>query len=199
MSEQSYYIKKEELQQALIDYKQASIEAEQNGLPVPRVPEYIGDCFVKIATKMSYRPNFIGYTFKEEMVSDAIENCLMYFRNYNTEKYSNPFGYFSKIVWQAFLRRIAKEKRELAKKYKYIENMDITDIVTQEHDNGQFTNQFVEFLKNELDFVDIDKRIISTRKQVKESDTLEFEYDVDLFDATPDTKEKEDIDEKCDD
>jgi DNA-directed RNA polymerase specialized sigma24 family protein len=191
MSEQSYYIKKEELQQALIDYKQASIEAEQNGLPVPRVPEYIGDCFVKIATKMAYRPNFIGYTFREEMVSDAIENCLMYFRNYNTEKYSNPFGYFSKIVWQAFLRRIAKEKRELAKKYKYIENMDITDIVTQEHDNGQFTNQFVEFLKTELDFVDIDKRIITTRKQVKESDTLEFEYDVDLFDTSVEEEKKE--------
>ena len=198
MSEKSYYNKKEELQQALIEYKQASLEAEQNGEPVPRVPEYIGDCFVKIATKMAYRPNFIGYTFKEEMVSDAIENCLLYFRNYNTEKYSNPFGYFSKIVWQAFLRRIAKEKKELAKKYKYIENMDITDIVTQEHDNGQFTNQFVEFLKHELDFVNIDKRIVTTRTKVKESDTLEFEFDVDVFDASVE-ETKEDKNESSDD
>lgn len=172
MQKSNYYINKEELQNALMSYKQACLEASESGDEDPPIPNYIGECFVKMATKISYRPNFIGYSFKDEMVSDGIENCLLYFRNYDASKSNNPFGYFTKIIWYAFLRRIAKEKRELAKKYKYIENIDITDIVTQEHDSGDFTNTFAEYLKSELDHIDIDKRIVSKHKKTIESDEI---------------------------
>lgn len=173
MEKERYYVKKAELQEALINYQVACREAKDAGLEPPAVPEYLGDCFIKIATKLSYRPNFIGYTFREEMVSDGIETCFTGFRNYNAEKYDNPFAYFTKICWWAFLRRIAREKRELAKKYRYIENIDIHEMVTQEHDKGYFTNQFVEYLKSELDLVDIDKRVVSVKKPVKFSDDIE--------------------------
>lgn len=172
MQHNTHYVDKEELQKALMDYKLACLEASETGDDDPPIPNYIGECFVKIATKLSYRPNFIGYSFRDEMVSDGIENCLLYFRNYDASKSNNPFGYFTKIIWYAFLRRIAKEKRELAKKYKYIENIDITDIVTQEHDSGDFTNTFAEYLKSELDHVDIDKRIVSKQKKITESDEM---------------------------
>ena len=193
MENKKHYVSKEELQQALIDYKTQCDLAVAQGLPEPRVPEYIGECFVKIATHISYRPNFYNYTFRDEMVSDGIENCLMYFRNYNPEKFNNPFGYFSKIIWYAFLRRIAKEKRELAKKFKYIESLDITDLLTQEQDTGEFVNQFLEYLKNELDHVDPSLREIKQRvKKVKSSDDvidfsdiLEETYD----EVVPDNKE----------
>lgn len=173
MENKNHYVSKEELQQALIDYRNDCAAAVEAGHPEPRVPEYIGECFVKIATHISYRPNFYNYTFRDEMVSDGIENCLMYFRNYNPEKFNNPFGYFSKIIWYAFLRRIAKEKRELAKKFRYIESLDITELLTQEQDNGEFVNQFLEYLKNELDHVDPSLREIKQRvKKVKNSDDI---------------------------
>lgn len=167
-----HYIDKSEMQQALVDYLNRCKEAKEQGLQDPPIPNFIGECFVKIARHMSYRPNFIGYPFREEMVSDGIENCLLYFRNYNPDKYNNPFGYFTKIIWYAFLRRIAREKKELAKKFKYIENIDITEMITQEHDSGDFTNQFAEYLKTELDHIDPSLRSIPIRKNHNDSDNI---------------------------
>ena len=166
------YIDKAEMQQALVDYQNACRSAKERGERDPPIPNYIGECFVKIATHMSYRPNFIGYSFRDEMISDGIENCLLYFRNYNPEKYNNPFGYFTKIIWYAFLRRIAREKKELAKKFKFIENIDITGMITQEHDSGEFTNQFAEYLKTELDHIDPSLREIPVRTKPKSSDDI---------------------------
>lgn len=167
-----HYIDKAEMQQALVDYQNACKLAKERGEKDPPIPNYIGECFVKIATHMSYRPNFIGYSFRDEMISDGIENCLLYFRNYNPDKYNNPFGYFTKIIWYAFLRRIAREKKELAKKFKFIENIDITEMITQEHDSGEFTNQFVEYLKTELDHIDPSLRDIPVRTKLKSSDDI---------------------------
>ena len=152
-------------------WRQKNAEAE--GKKKPQVPNYIGECFIKIAQHTSYRPNFIGYPFREEMVSDGIENCLMYFHNFDPEKSDNPFGYFTLVVWRAFLRRIAKEKKELEKKYRYIQSLDIHELVTQEHDAGEFTNQFIEYLKTELDVnVDLEKDLNKQRKELKESDEI---------------------------
>ena len=79
----------------------------------PRIPNYLGDCFLKIATHLSYKPNFVNYMFRDEMISDGIENCLQYIHNFNPEKSSNPFAYFTQVIYFAFLRRIAKEKKQL--------------------------------------------------------------------------------------
>ena len=87
----------------------------------PILPDYAGECFLKIAERLSHRPNFINYAFREEMVSDGIENCVMYASNFNPEKSKNPFAYFTQIIYYAFLRRIEKEKKQLYIKYKQMD------------------------------------------------------------------------------
>jgi hypothetical protein len=101
------------------------------------------------------------------MISDGIENCLTAVAKFDPSKSSNPFAYYTQIIYFAFLRRIAKEKKQQATKYRLIENMDIDSIILQEHDSGDFNNQFVDYLKRQMDNIDIDKRIISMPKKVK--------------------------------
>jgi len=86
----------------------------------PRIPNYLGECFLKIATHLSYRPNFVNYMYREDMISDGIENCVQYINNFDVER-TNPFAYFTQIVYYAFLRRIQKEKRQMEIKEKIIE------------------------------------------------------------------------------
>ena len=91
------------------------------------LPEYAGECFLKIAERLSHRPNFINYAFREEMVSDGIENCVMYAGNFNPEKSTNPFAYFTQIIYFAFLRRIEKEKKQLYIKYKTMDEFSMLE------------------------------------------------------------------------
>ena len=121
------YINNEHFLNALVSHKEAVKKASELGNPKPRTPEYIGECFMKIANNLSKRPNFCQYTYKDEMISDAIENCLQYFENFNPEKSSNPFAYFTQICWYAFVRRIAKEKKQQYVKYKATENFGVLD------------------------------------------------------------------------
>ena len=103
-------------------------EAEEQGEPTPQVTNYIGECFLKIANGLSYKPNFINYTYKQEMISDGIENCLQYIHNFNPEKSQNPFAYFTQIIHYAFLRRIQREKRQLEIKNKIIERSGYSEV-----------------------------------------------------------------------
>ena len=100
------------------DYREKYLQAKDNDTELPIIPDYAGECFLKIAERLSHRPNFINYAFREEIVSDGIENCVMYASNFNPEKSSNPFAYFTQITYYAFLRRIEKEKKQLYIKYK---------------------------------------------------------------------------------
>jgi hypothetical protein len=121
------YVNNAAFLQALKEYKAKVREAEEVSDPKPRVPNYIGECILKIATHLSYKPNFINYTYREEMVSDGIENCLMYLDNFDPDKYSNPFAYFTQIIWYAFIRRIQKEKKQTAIKTKIAMDMPIEE------------------------------------------------------------------------
>lgn len=121
------YINNPDFLQALIDHKKKCIDALENGKEEPIVSNYIGECFLKISLHLARKPNFISYSFKEEMISDGIENCVMYFRNFNPEKSNNPFAYFTQIVYYAFLRRIAREKKQLYLKYKATEQYGVLD------------------------------------------------------------------------
>ena len=94
----------------------------------PPIPRYIGECFLKIANHLSYRPNFINYTYRDEMISDGIENCLQYVHNFNPEKSKNPFAYFTQIIYYAFLRRIQQEKKQLEIKNKILEKTDFDEV-----------------------------------------------------------------------
>ena len=94
----------------------------------PRIPNYLGDCFLKIATHLSYKPNFVNYMFKDDMVCDGIENCIQYINNFNPEKSKNPFAYFTQIIHYAFLRRIQREKKQLEIKNKILERSGFDEV-----------------------------------------------------------------------
>lgn len=116
-----HYVNNKEFLAALIEYREEVAEAAANDLPKPRITNYIGSCFLKIATHLSYKPNFVNYMFREDMISDGIENCIQYIHNFNPEKSKNPFAYFTQIIHYAFLRRIQREKRQLDIKTKIVE------------------------------------------------------------------------------
>jgi len=127
MANEKHYVKNDEFLAALIDYKTKCDLAEKEGKSEPSIPNYIGECFLKIAEHLSRKPNFISYSFRDEMIADGIENCLMYFRNFDPNKSKNPFAYFTQIIYYAFLRRIMKEKKQLYVKYKATEQFGILD------------------------------------------------------------------------
>jgi hypothetical protein len=116
-----YYVNNKEFLEAISLYRIKVKKAVSSGEPRPRVPNYIGDCFLKIATHLSYKPNFVNYMFREDMICDGIENCLQYIDNFDPEKSQNPFAYFTQIIYYAFLRRIQKEKKQLEIKTKILE------------------------------------------------------------------------------
>lgn len=146
-----HYVDNEKFLQTLIQYKKDVRKAKRNKEPKPPIPNYVGECFLKIAEHLSYRPNFMNYSFRDEMIADAIENCLMYFENFDPEKSKNPFAYFTQIVFYAFLRRISKEKKQQYVKYKSLENSRIFDDLTSEDMETLLSENNTKFLKpNEI-------------------------------------------------
>ena len=131
-----YYVNNKELLEAMTSYKERVIYAKEHGKPKPRVSNYVGDCFLKIATHLSYKPNFVNYPFREDMICDGIENCLQYIDNFDPEKSSNPFAYFTQIIYYAFLRRIQKEKKQLEIKQKIIDHSDAASVMQIDDTGG---------------------------------------------------------------
>ncbi len=161
-----HYIKNADFLAAIVEYKKQVKEAAAAGQPKPRIPEYIGECILKIAEKLSTNFRFNQYTFKDEMISDGYENCLLYFDNFNPEKfnektgkkYDNPFAYYTQIIWYAFIRRIQKEKRQMLIKGKILQEMpyDVYDL--QEHDedgSGNAVETYLETMRNSGAFNDV--------------------------------------------
>jgi hypothetical protein len=116
------YVDNKRLYEAIIEYKQSVLEASKANKPKPPISNYIGHCILMIATRLSTKPNFVNYSYREEMISDGIENCICYFDNFDPSKTKNPFAYFTQIIYYAFLRRILKEKKQLYIKHKTLEN-----------------------------------------------------------------------------
>ena len=160
----NHYIDNQAFLAALLEHRAGVQEARAAGIETPRVSNYLGDCFIKIARHLSYKSNFINYSYKDEMISDAIENCLAVVNNFDPAKSKNPFAYFTQITFFAFIRRIQKEKKMLQTKYRYIDQLDINELITQEQDNGDFQNQFLEYLKNQLDGYDYEKVVSPATK-----------------------------------
>ena len=142
-----HYVNNKEFLQAMIEYKDRCDKADKRKRKRPPVTNYIGECFLKIANHLSYRPNFINYTFRDDMISDGIENCLQYLDNFNPAKSNNPFAYFTQIIYYAFVRRIQKEKKQVIIKQKLIHENNLDDFTLQPGDDGEFKNQFREFLQ----------------------------------------------------
>ena len=153
----SHYVDNKKFLAALIDYKTSIDVAKEKNEELPQVPRYIGECFIKIATHLSYKSNFINYTFKDDMISDGIENCLTAAAKFDPAKSSNPFAYYTQIIYFAFIRRIQKEKKHQATKYKIIENLDLDSII-QNSDDSETSRQLVDYLKKQLDNIDPERR-----------------------------------------
>lgn len=129
-----HYVDNKLFYKEMVEWKKKYKESQEMDEPAPPVSEYIATCFFHIAENLAKKPNFVNYPFKDDMIGDGIENCLMYCSNFNPRKSKNPFSYFTQIIYYAFLRKIQKEKKQNYIKYKFLESQD-----TQ----GDFT----EFLK----------------------------------------------------
>jgi hypothetical protein len=148
----NHYINNKDFLQEMIKYRTAIRKAKRLGQPKPQIPTYVAKCFMMIAENLSHKPNFLSYTFRDEMVADAIENCVMYVDNFDPSKSSNPFAYFTQITYYAFLRRIQKEKKQLYVKYKSTETAGILDeFELNENEDGTF-RQF-ELYENISEFI----------------------------------------------
>lgn len=118
MAAKKHYVNNKDFLESIVEYKNACDVARDRGKQIPVIPDYIGECIFHMSTRIARRPNFSGYSFKEDMIMDGVENCLKYIEKFNPEKSSNPFAYFSQVIWFAFLQRIAKEKKFLYTKLK---------------------------------------------------------------------------------
>ena len=146
-----HYVDNKKFLGAMIDYRLKVQKAEDKKRTKPMVTNYIGECFLKIANHLSYRPNFINYTYRDDMISDGIENCLQYMRNFNPEKSNNPFAYFTQIIYYAFIRRIQKEKKQQDVKAKLIATSGTEMMMdTLVGDDAQYKNQMLEFLQRNV-------------------------------------------------
>ena len=139
-----HYVNNKELLEALIVYRAKVAHAKENEHPIPRITNYLGSCFLKIATHLSYKPNFVNYMFRDDMISDGIENCVQYIHNFDPEKSRNPFAYFTQIIHYAFLRRIQKEKKQLDIKNKIIEKTGFDEVMHVD-EGGALTGAMSEY------------------------------------------------------
>ncbi len=147
-SKNKQYIDNAEFLKAMIVWKKQIRESEDCGEKHPPVCTYIAECFIKIAEHLSYRPNFMNYPFREDMVGDGIENCILYAHNFDPKKSKNPFSYFTQIIYYAFLRRIEKEKKQAYIKYKMMKINDEEGDLTRwikEKDFEEYNSQYNKF------------------------------------------------------
>jgi len=170
-AKKEHYVNNKEFLQAMIDYKKSVNKAKREKQNKPSVPNYIGECFLKIANHLSYRPNFINYTFRDDMISDGIENCLQYLDNFDPKTSKNPFAYFTQIIFFAFVRRIQKEKKQTIIKHKLILDNNYDDVALNPNDDSDFKNQFREYLakNSNIQIEQPKKRKKSVRKKSKKS------------------------------
>ena len=172
IKKQKHYINNPDFLRALVEYKEKKELSTKNNTAPPPIPNYIGECFMKIAEGLSHKPNFINYTYRDEMMSDGIENCLMYFDNFNPTKSNNPFAYFTQIIYYAFLRRIQKEKKQTYVKYKATEQMGILDEMEMMELEDGSTRQF-ELYDNIAEFIETYEEAKEKKKEVKKPKGIE--------------------------
>ena len=182
VDDSNHYVNNKEFYQHMIGWKKDIKEAESVGEPNPPVTDYIGECFLKIAEHLSYKPNFINYPYKEEMIGDGIENCIMYAHNFDPEKSKNPFSYFTQIIYYAFLRRIQKEKKQSYIKYKAIEAADIynkfpvwiNNIIGDENEIDDVAMKYFNLSKTDIEKFTPNKKKKKTTSKKKEKKLDKF-------------------------
>lgn len=168
-----HYVNNNDLLKAMIEYKKELKLSKKHNKEAPEINEYIGMCFLKIAEHLSRKPNFMSYTFREDMISDAVENCIQYAANFNPTKSKNPFAYFTRITFCAFLRRIDREKKQLYIKYKATEQLGLLQSVEM-HDLeglGPGAGKNFQVYENITDFIQAFEQS-RRQKKCKKNNTL---------------------------
>jgi len=172
-SERPHYVNNKEFSQAVVDYVKTVREAREKGKDDPIVTDYIARCFLKISEGLSHKSNFVRYTYREEMVMDAVENCLNAIGNYNIEAATrkgkpNAFGYFTQICWYAFIRRIKKEKKQQDVKLKFLAESGIEEFMIDADEDPQVAKavqSFVDNLRRRIDDVKEKDKAVDDYKQ----------------------------------
>jgi len=132
MVKKQHYVNNKTLYEEMVKYKEKTEKCKAEGKQLPQVPRYVGECFLLICNKLSSKPNFMGYSYRDEMVADAIENCVYAAHSFDPSKSTNPFAYFTQIAWNAFIRRIAKEKKQAYIKHKNFVNSNLMEDIARE-------------------------------------------------------------------
>ena len=186
-----HYVNNKEFSLAVVEYCKIIKECKETDDPLPKVTDYIASCFLKIAEGLSHKSNFIRYTYREEMVMDAVENCLKAIENYNIEAATrtgnpNAFAYFTQISWYAFLRRIAKEKKQQDIKLKYLSQSGVETVAMVGSDDpaaASVLNSFIDQLKDRIDKVkEKDNEFTVYMKEDKSRRKRTYKVDSDLQD-----------------
>ena len=166
------YVDNKQLYAVILDYKAKVAEAKANETTKPQIPNYVGECILLIAQRLSTKPNFVNYSYRDEMVSDGIENCISYFDNFDPAKSDNPFAYFTQIIYYAFLRRIQKEKKQVYIKRKATENSMLFNELVEQGEGEDLSFSPVDFdSENVSDFIKafeegIDKKKVKRKKGI---------------------------------
>jgi hypothetical protein len=167
------YVDNKQLYATILDYKANVKQAKEDSTDKPHIPNYVGECILLIAQRLATKPNFINYSYRDEMISDGIENCISYFDNFDPAKSDNPFAYFTQIIYYAFLRRIQKEKKQVYIKHKTSEHSMLFNELVQQGEDGEFNVNAMEFdTENISDFIkafeeNIDKKKVKRKKGVE--------------------------------
>ena len=179
----AHYVDNAKFLEAMIEYKREYNKSKESDTDLPMISEYLGSVFLKIAQRLSFRPNFINYAFKNDMISDGIENCLHYIHNFNPEKSNNPFAYFTQIIYYAFIRRIQKEKKQLYIKYKSMQNYSTApEYMDQEKSNNNFIS--LSDYENSDFKVMVDDFVETFEKSRKKKAVKKSESNLELFMST---------------
>jgi hypothetical protein len=187
-----HYVNNADFSQAVVDYVSTVNEAKETKIEIPKVPDYVAQCFLRIAEGLSHKANFIRYTYREEMVMDAVENCLKAINNYDIEAATrtgkpNAFAYFTQITWYAFLRRIAKEKKQQEIKIKFIANSGVEDYMIDTNGDatsGLVAGAFVDTLKSRIDkikYVDSEIKEYAKVEKKRKKRTISADSDLSEF------------------
>ena len=187
-----HYVNNADFSQAVVEYVRTANEAKEKKYnQIPKVPDYVAQCFLRIAEGLSHKVNFIGYTYREEMVMDAVENCLKAINNYDIDAATrtgkpNAFAYFTQITWYAFLRRIAKEKKQQSIKTKYIANSGVENFMIDENGDatsGLVAGAFVDTLKTRIEkvrYIDNEIKVYKKEEEKKARKKRTVHADSDL-------------------
>jgi methyl-accepting chemotaxis protein len=189
-NERPHYVNNADFSQAVVDYVRTVRDAEAAGKPAPVMPRYVAECFLKIAEGLSHKSNFVRYTYREEMVMDAVENCLRAVQNYDIDAATrkgkpNAFGYFTQISWYAFLRRIQKEKKQQDVRLKFLSESAIEEFMIDPDEDPQVAKavqSFVDNLRRRIDDVkEKDEKIKHYKKTLSNKRSISIDSDLSDF------------------